>query len=77
MTKYCRHVDPCFTNPCLNNGTCARDMAGGYECDCSTTGFHGSNCSIGNAFIKATFIILNLKINDESRGDWINTFDTF
>lgn len=44
--RYCEtNIDDCKPNPCSNNGSCT-DLIGGYECDCSGTGFYGSNCDI-------------------------------
>ncbi|XP_041474777.1 uncharacterized protein LOC121423495 [Lytechinus variegatus] len=37
----------CFSNPCLNGGTCNHLPDGGYRCDCMDT-FTGLNCEIAN-----------------------------
>ena len=34
--------DPCFSNPCLNGGTCTR-VGNSYNCVC-TEGYEGTNC---------------------------------
>ena len=35
---------PCIPQPCLNSGSCSNDPGGGYICDCTGTGFDGTNC---------------------------------
>lgn len=46
--KYCENEDPCFVNPCRNDGKCSiiRDARGKttFRCSCSQ-GFHGYDCS--------------------------------
>lgn len=39
----CEGNDPCASNPCVNNGTCSANPAGGYRCSCPP-GFTGVNC---------------------------------
>ena len=48
VTKYFFIIDPCFPNPCKNGGECSKDGKGGYRCNCTTTGFNGPSCNIGN-----------------------------
>ena len=50
-------VDPCASKPCKNGGTCSRDGKGGYTCDCTSTGFNGPACNIGNLKFKILIII--------------------
>ena len=35
---------PCIPQPCQNSGSCSNDPSGGYICDCTGTGFDGTNC---------------------------------
>ena len=37
-------IDNCTPNPCKNQGICA-SSASGYTCDCTGTGFGGTNCT--------------------------------
>lgn len=37
-----REIDECFSNPCLNGGTCV-DQVNGYVCNCRL-GYKGNNC---------------------------------
>ena len=36
-------MDDCTSNPCLNGGSCT-DGFKSYTCDCSNTGYEGTNC---------------------------------
>uniref|UniRef100_A0A8C4UR39 Prostaglandin G/H synthase 1 n=1 Tax=Falco tinnunculus TaxID=100819 RepID=A0A8C4UR39_FALTI len=38
-------VNPCCYFPCQHQGVCVRVGLGGYECDCTRTGYFGINCS--------------------------------
>uniref|UniRef100_A0A8D2MW09 Prostaglandin G/H synthase 1 n=1 Tax=Zonotrichia albicollis TaxID=44394 RepID=A0A8D2MW09_ZONAL len=38
-------VNPCCYFPCQNQGVCVRVGLGGYECDCTRTGYYGPNCT--------------------------------
>ncbi|ETE65140.1 Prostaglandin G/H synthase 1, partial [Ophiophagus hannah] len=38
-------VDPCCYFPCQHSGLCVRVGTEGYECDCTRTGYYGTNCS--------------------------------
>ncbi|NWU61951.1 PGH1 synthase, partial [Pterocles burchelli] len=38
-------VNPCCSYPCQHQGVCVRVGAGGYECDCTRTGYFGDNCT--------------------------------
>ncbi|XP_030376578.1 protein crumbs isoform X3 [Scaptodrosophila lebanonensis] len=38
-----QEIDECASNPCMNGGSC-KDLVGGYECNCSLTGFEGPHC---------------------------------
>ena len=48
-------LDPCgHTQPCRNGGVCrnAPGTGGGYACNCTGTGFEGTNCKQqGDAYI--------------------------
>ena len=57
----CLMIDPCAsaTNTC-NGNVCTEDSDGQFTCDCSTTGFTGTTCSIGNPLIlNLQFRIMN------------------
>lgn len=41
-------IDECYSDPCLNNGTCT-DLIAGFSCSCSS-GYAGSLCGIGEAY---------------------------
>ncbi|XP_028816954.1 prostaglandin G/H synthase 2-like [Denticeps clupeoides] len=41
----CDGGDPCCSQPCQNRGVCTAVGSGGYECDCTRTGFSGENCT--------------------------------
>ncbi|NWS44786.1 PGH1 synthase, partial [Probosciger aterrimus] len=38
-------VNPCCYFPCQHQGVCMRVGLGGYECDCTRTGYYGDNCT--------------------------------
>ncbi|KAM8996154.1 prostaglandin G/H synthase 1 [Ara ararauna] len=38
-------VNPCCFFPCQHQGVCVRVGLGGYECDCTRTGYFGDNCT--------------------------------
>ncbi|NXE27990.1 PGH1 synthase, partial [Ardeotis kori] len=38
-------VNPCCLFPCQHQGVCVRVGLGGYECDCTRTGYSGDNCT--------------------------------
>ena len=41
-------VDECSpSNTCQNSGVCTNSV-GSYSCDCSGTGFEGTDCETGN-----------------------------
>merc|ERR1712200_88450 len=42
--KRLKIAGPCEDQPCQNGGTC-NDEIGTYSCDCSGTGYYGSNCN--------------------------------
>jgi len=48
--RNCEDYDPCFSNPCLNGGTCSENTNGGFSCLCSKN-FEGKYC--GDAKVKA------------------------
>ena len=52
--------DPCFTNPCLNGGSCAENANGGFTCTC-TKDFNGKYC--GGNFILFYFIEILRMLN--------------
>lgn len=37
--------NPCCSEPCQNRGVCTPMGKGGYECDCTRTGYTGPNCT--------------------------------
>nr|XP_008122862.1 PREDICTED: prostaglandin G/H synthase 1 [Anolis carolinensis] len=39
-------VNPCCSFPCQNKGVCVRTGVSGYECDCTRTGYYGTNCTV-------------------------------
>lgn len=40
-------TNACFSNPCLNGGTCTVDSNGAYYCTCPDF-YNGQNCNICN-----------------------------
>ena len=45
-------VDSCLSYPCLNGGTCNRNLiTGGYTCSCSS-GYNGDRCEIGKGLLQ-------------------------
>ncbi|XP_054853932.1 prostaglandin G/H synthase 1 [Eublepharis macularius] len=38
-------VNPCCSFPCQHKGICVRVGIEGYECDCTRTGYFGTNCT--------------------------------
>ncbi|XP_009997235.1 PREDICTED: prostaglandin G/H synthase 1 [Chaetura pelagica] len=45
VTSLCPAVDPCCHFPCQHQGVCMRVGLAGYECDCTRTGYFGTNCT--------------------------------
>ncbi|XP_006016955.1 prostaglandin G/H synthase 1 [Alligator sinensis] len=39
-------VDPCCYFPCQHQGVCVQVGLEGYECDCTRTGYFGTNCTL-------------------------------
>ena len=39
-------IDECAARPCQNDGVCSNSL-GGYSCDCTDTGYNGTDCEIG------------------------------
>jgi len=39
----------CSPDPCQNSGVCA-DTGSGYTCDCTDTGYEGTDCDTGNYY---------------------------
>ena len=39
-------IDECAASPCQNDGVCS-NSPGGYSCDCTATGYNGTDCEIG------------------------------
>uniref|UniRef100_A0A7M4EXB9 Prostaglandin G/H synthase 1 n=1 Tax=Crocodylus porosus TaxID=8502 RepID=A0A7M4EXB9_CROPO len=39
-------MDPCCHFPCQHQGVCVRVGPEGYECDCTRTGYFGTNCTL-------------------------------
>ncbi|XP_078498321.1 prostaglandin G/H synthase 1-like [Lissotriton helveticus] len=44
-TQEAKPVNPCCYYPCQHNGVCMRYGFERYECDCTNTGYYGTNCS--------------------------------
>ena len=44
LTSFYIDINECFSNPCLNGGTCV-DQVNGYVCSCQP-GYIGTNCQI-------------------------------
>ncbi|XP_076586982.1 prostaglandin G/H synthase 1-like [Chaetodon auriga] len=42
----CLCLNPCCYYPCQNSGVCVRFGINHYECDCTSTGFYGENCTV-------------------------------
>ena len=40
-------INECEDTPCQNNGTCV-NTDGGYNCNCTRTGYTGTVCQTGN-----------------------------
>ena len=51
-------LDECATelHSCANGATCVNTQ-GSYTCDCTGTGYGGSDCSIGNTIMKTPHAI--------------------
>ena len=45
------------THSCANSGTCV-NTAGSYTCDCTGTGYSGSDCSTGKRLISGIYASL-------------------
>ncbi|XP_065551469.1 prostaglandin G/H synthase 1 isoform X2 [Lathamus discolor] len=43
--RCCLSLNPCCYFPCQHQGVCVRVGLGGYECDCTRTGYSGDNCT--------------------------------
>ena len=43
----CTEIKVCEPNPCLHGGICSAVSEDEYRCDCTVTGYTGSNCDIG------------------------------
>ena len=43
-------INECGSGPCDNGGTCT-DGINRYVCDCTNTGYEGTNCEIGECRI--------------------------
>ena len=48
---YCIQENPCYLEPCRNNGTCSRDGPHTYSCDCLDQ-WSGVNCTMCNSGYK-------------------------
>ncbi|XP_030363390.1 prostaglandin G/H synthase 1 isoform X2 [Strigops habroptila] len=44
-TNCTKYLNPCCYFPCQHQGVCVRVGLGGYECDCTRTGYFGDNCT--------------------------------
>ncbi|XP_075435442.1 prostaglandin G/H synthase 1 [Ascaphus truei] len=45
-------VNPCCSFPCQHRGVCVRFEMDTYECDCTRTGYSGTNCTIAELWTK-------------------------
>ncbi|NXA49871.1 PGH1 synthase, partial [Nothocercus julius] len=43
--RLCPAANPCCAYPCQHQGVCVSVGLGGYECDCTRTGYSGPNCT--------------------------------
>ena len=49
---YLTDINECLDSPCQNGGVCSNSV-GAYSCDCTDTGYNGTNCETGMpSFIK-------------------------
>ena len=39
-------INECLDSPCQNDGECS-NSEGAYSCDCTDTGYNGTNCETG------------------------------
>ncbi|XP_069097368.1 prostaglandin G/H synthase 1-like [Pleurodeles waltl] len=44
-TQWTKPVNPCCYYPCQHSGVCTRYGVDRYECDCTGTGYFGTNCT--------------------------------
>ncbi|XP_028401099.1 uncharacterized protein LOC114524169 [Dendronephthya gigantea] len=42
----CKEIEVCRPNPCFHEGKCSIVNEDSYKCDCSSTGYKGTNCEI-------------------------------
>ena len=40
-------INECDPSPCQNGGTCSTPNVNMYQCDCTGTGYTGTNCETG------------------------------
>ncbi|KAG7490925.1 prostaglandin G/H synthase 1-like [Solea senegalensis] len=50
-------VNPCCYYPCQNSGVCVRFGTGGYQCDCTRTGFYGENCTVPSLWTRVYLML--------------------
>uniref|UniRef100_A0A7N8XD60 Prostaglandin G/H synthase 1 n=1 Tax=Mastacembelus armatus TaxID=205130 RepID=A0A7N8XD60_9TELE len=50
-------LNPCCYYPCQNLGVCVRFGTDRYECDCTSTGFYGENCTIPEFWTRVFFML--------------------
>ena len=43
---YSTDINECMDSPCQNDGVCS-NSEGDYSCDCTDTGYNGTNCETG------------------------------
>ena len=44
---YISDINECDPSPCQNGGTCSTPNVNMYQCDCTGTGYTGTNCETG------------------------------
>ncbi len=44
--NFFQDINECIPDPCQNGGVCT-DQVAAYSCNCAGTGYHGTNCTVG------------------------------